>query len=78
MSPRDGGSWRSVAALSTVGLTLVACIVVGFVIGHYLDRWLHTEPWLTALFFLLGAAAGFVEVFRIAKRAWDDDTGSSR
>ncbi len=78
MSPRDGGSWRSVATLSTVGLTLAACIVVGAAIGYYLDRWLGTEPWLMVVFFLLGAIAGFVEVFRVAQRSWDDNEGKSR
>jgi len=42
------------------------CTVVGFVIGHYLDKAFGTH-FLTLVFLLFGIAAGFVEVFRELK-----------
>jgi len=33
--------------------------------GHALDDWLGTKPWLFLLGFILGAAAGFLNVVRL-------------
>lgn len=49
-----------------LGVELVAALVVGGVIGYLLDEWLGTRPWLMVLFFLLGAGAGFMSVYRTA------------
>ena len=40
-----------------------ASILVGFGIGHLLDKWLKTDPWLTLVFILYGIVAGFVNLF---------------
>ena len=48
-----------------VGVELVAALAVGLAIGWSLDRWLHTTPWLLALFVLLGGAAGVANVWRL-------------
>ncbi len=53
-----GFAWR-------VGLELVSALVVGVAIGYLLDRWLGTKPWLLILFFVLGSAAGLLNVFRL-------------
>jgi ATP synthase protein I len=47
-----------------IGTELVAGIAVGVGIGWALDRWLGTKPWLMIAFFVLGAAAGMMNVFR--------------
>ena len=48
-----------------IGSDLVAALIVGVGIGVLLDYWLGTKPWMLVLFFLLGAAAGFVNIFRL-------------
>ncbi|MFQ6132270.1 MAG: AtpZ/AtpI family protein [Armatimonadota bacterium] len=78
MGRGNGRGLRGVAILSTIGIALAACVSIGALIGWYLDRWLGTEPWLMVLFFLLGTAAGFIEVFRIANRSWNDNHGAGR
>jgi len=45
---------------------LVAALIVGVGIGLLLDRWLGTTPWFLIVFFLLGAAAGILNVYRAA------------
>lgn len=55
-----GFAWR-------VGLELVSALVVGVAIGYLLDRWLGTRPWLLILFFVLGSAAGLLNVFRLTR-----------
>jgi len=47
-----------------IGTELVAGIAVGVGIGWALDRWLGTKPWLMIAFFVLGAAAGMMNVYR--------------
>ena len=37
---------------------------MGVGIGWALDRWLGTKPWLMIAFFVLGAAAGMMNVYR--------------
>lgn len=47
-----------------IGTELVAAVIVGVAIGWLLDYWLGTKPWLMIVFFLLGSAAGVLNVFR--------------
>ena len=59
---------RGLSLALRIGVELVAALVVGVGIGFLLDRWLGTAPWLLIAFFLLGAAAGMLNVFRVASR----------
>ncbi len=68
MGVGDAGN-RSLMSLMTVGIVLVACIVLGYFLGRYLDGKLGTEPWLAAAGFILGTAAGFLELFRTVSRS---------
>lgn len=47
------------------GVEVVSALVVGVGIGLALDRWLGTWPWLFLVFFVLGAAAGVLNVYRL-------------
>jgi ATP synthase protein I len=71
MPPRFGESTartiRTIGALSAVGFAFVLAIVMGFWIGHTLDGWLGTSPWLSLVFFFLGLAAGVLNVFRTVR-----------
>ena len=51
-----------------LGTELVAAVIVGTIIGFILDNWFGTKPILIIIFFLFGAAAGILNVFRTAKR----------
>ena len=51
-----------------LGTELVAAVVVGTIIGFILDNWFDTKPLLIIVFFLFGAVAGIVNVFRAAKK----------
>ncbi|MFZ1413580.1 MAG: AtpZ/AtpI family protein [Defluviicoccus sp.] len=50
-----------------VAAHLVSGLGVGAGIGYLLDRGLGTKPWLLVTFFLLGAAAGGMNVYRTIK-----------
>ena len=55
-----------------LGTELVASVVVGTIIGFILDNWFGTKPILIIVFFLFGAVAGIVNVFKAAKKMQGD------
>ena len=67
----DKGKDRKTAEMGPalrVGTDLIAGVAVGTFIGWALDRWLGTQPWLMIVFFMLGVAAGFYNIFRSARK----------
>ena len=58
-APKEG-----LGAAMRIGVELVAALGVGAAVGWGLDRWLDTAPWLMVVFFVLGAAAGVMNVYR--------------
>jgi F0F1-type ATP synthase assembly protein I len=53
-----------VQSLIQLGLLLPAAVVVGWALGLVLDHWLH-QHWINIAGLILGAAAGFVQIFRV-------------
>ena len=51
-----------------ISTELVAAVVVGTTIGFILDNWFDTKPWLTIVFFFMGATAGILNVIKSAKK----------
>lgn len=51
-----------------IAVELVSALCVGLAIGWALDHFLGTRPWGLIVFFLLGVAAGMVNVFRAARQ----------
>jgi ATP synthase protein I len=51
--------------LMSVGFTLVVATLLGYLGGNWLDGRLGTKPWLGVVGLLLGAAGGFVQLFRV-------------
>ena len=47
---------------------MIGGVIVGGVLGWYLDQWLGTKPWLFILFFLLGSGAGMLNIIRSASQ----------
>ena len=64
-APEEPGDVRSGLGFAMrIGIELVAALAVGVGIGLLLDRWLVTTPWMLVVFFFLGSAAGFLNVYR--------------
>ena len=55
--------------MSTIGLSFVFALVIGFGAGYWLDGVLGTRPWLSFVGFFLGLAAGVLNVYRILQLA---------
>ena len=63
--------WLQFARYSQLAFVLPAALVVGWLAGAALDRWLHTT-WIYLVGILLGIAAGFVELIRTVLRDSDE------
>jgi len=59
---------RAMGLMSQIAFIFVACVVIGLVIGRFLDDWLGTSPWLLLVFVLLGCVSAFKAVFDLSKK----------
>jgi ATP synthase protein I len=64
---------RQIGSYSTLGLEMGLSVAVGAIIGYYLDKWLHTDPWLLIVFLIFGVIAGFRSLYRALKRLERED-----
>jgi ATP synthase protein I len=63
--PAPTRATRGIGLGMRIGVELVAALLVGCGIGYLLDSWFGTKPWLFLVFFLLGSAAGMLNVYRL-------------
>ena len=63
--PTSPNTWQLIGQLSTIGLSFVFALVMGFGAGYWLDKQFGTSPWLMFLGFFLGLAAGILNVYRV-------------
>lgn len=65
--PDKKSPWLQLARYSQLAFVFPAALVVGWLGGAALDRWLHTT-WLYLAGIILGIIAGFVELIRTVMR----------
>ena len=51
-----------------ISTELVAALVVGVGIGLLVDNYFNTKPFGLIIFFILGAFAGFLNIYRVMRR----------
>ena len=66
---KSGPKW---VKYSSMGLELGLSVVVGFLIGSWIDEWLATGPWFLLIFGIAGIIAGYRSIFRLVKRVQAD------
>lgn len=62
----SGGAMKQIALAVELPFMLIGPAIVGGGIGYFLDRWLHTKPWLMIVLGLCGVAAGLRETIKAA------------
>lgn len=66
---RQGKRLYNALSASSVGLELGIAVVLGLLLGYWLDQKLGTQPWMMLLWLVFGLVAGFRGVVRAIKRA---------
>ena len=51
-----------------ISTEIIAALVVGVGIGLIVDKYLGTKPFGLIIFFIIGALAGFLNVYRVMRR----------
>jgi F0F1-type ATP synthase assembly protein I len=74
MAPTSPTTLQLIGQLSTIGMSFVFALVIGFGGGYWLDGVLGTKPWLSFVGFFVGLAAGVLNVYRVMQLA--DPKGS--
>jgi len=64
--------YRQLSLLGVIPALLAVGPLVGLFIGKFLDKKLHTEPYLMFLFIILGFVAAGREVYAIVKKVSED------
>ncbi|MGB9735776.1 MAG: AtpZ/AtpI family protein [bacterium] len=62
-----GFNLQKVAMVFALSIEAGLSVVVGIFIGYYLDKYLHTTPWLTLVFTCLGFVASILRLKDISK-----------
>ncbi len=70
--------FRNLAMVSSMGISVALAIGIGAWFGLTLDEWFKTKPWFFYIFLLLGIAAGFKNIYIIARREIQKDDGSNK
>jgi len=65
-SPKTKKWVNLLSQYGTIGLEMGISVFIGVILGAYLDKIFHTEPWLTILFTVFGIVAGFKSLFKLA------------
>ncbi|NLZ96011.1 MAG: AtpZ/AtpI family protein [Bacteroidales bacterium] len=66
--PKNSETFRALAHFSQIGVTMAASVLIGVLLGKYLDGLLGTSPWLLLFFSLLGAGAAIKSLFNISSK----------
>jgi F0F1-type ATP synthase assembly protein I len=70
-------TWMAAEKYIELGISLPAATVIGWLLGSSLDKWLGTH-WLYLAGLLLGIAAGFVHLIRVALSSESTGEGQSK
>jgi ATP synthase protein I len=54
--------------MAALGLEFSGAVIGGLVLGHYLDAWLGTKPWLLLVGTFGGLATAVVRIIALTKR----------
>ena len=80
--PKDSQLFGALAMVGHLGILMTACILLGFLVGLYLDGLLKTGVAFTVILMLAGIAGGMLACYKSVMKAAGaedkTDTGSKR
>jgi len=63
---------HGLSILTSLGITMATCILVGLWMGKVLDNLLGTSPWMLLLFLIFGILAAIKSMFNIVIKEWNN------
>lgn len=63
---KDESARTALRRYGNLGLEMAVSVMIGTLGGYGLDRWLGTTPWFLLIGFVFGAAAGLLNIIRLA------------
>lgn len=70
----DGGhrknseTLRALVYFTQTGFTMAVSVLIGVLLGKWLDGWLGTSPWMLLVFSFLGMGAAIKVIFDVPKQ----------
>ena len=59
---------KGLSFFSQIGFSMAFCVLLGVIVGNFMDRRFDTSPWLLLVFSLIGVAASFKVLFDLANK----------
>jgi ATP synthase protein I len=59
---------RAIGYMSHIAISMAACVLIGVLLGLFLDNRLGTDPWMVVIFSILGCLSAFKAMIDIAKK----------
>ncbi len=66
--------WGPLALITQLGVTLVGSILLGLVLGLWIDGHFGTKPWAMLILSLVGIFAGSFAVYRLVSASIEEAT----
>ena len=63
---------RGLSILTSLGVTMATCILIGLWIGKVLDNAMGTSPWMLLIFLIFGIMAAIKSMFGIIMKEWNN------
>jgi ATP synthase protein I len=63
---------KVIGRYGTIGLEIFFAILLGYIFGFYLDKWIGTAPYITIVFTLYGVVAAIRALVRLTKMYKED------
>lgn len=67
MDKQEDPFYKGLSYAARIGVELVVATLMGSGLGFLGDRFFKTAPWLMIVGLILGAAAGFLNIFRFVQ-----------
>jgi F0F1-type ATP synthase assembly protein I len=73
VAPRRRNRYGAIAEASSLGFMFPLAIGLGYLWGHWMDGLFGTGPWLTWIFTAFGLIAAFMNLFKLAAKADEEE-----
>lgn len=70
----SGRDLRQIGLLTSIPFIFLGGVIIGYLIGAWLDKKFGTDPYLAAAGVFMGVAAAVLEIVKVVRRASADES----